>query len=230
MSKSGKPGNKYCECVISKNNRKLRDLLSKLGTGPDVLWASSDRNYMTWPDVIPERTAETRTEPDPFGVLVQGVWAQSATVWPNRRSQVQGVWSCPTHWYENGAKWAITNSTEPIPELGIGGKWSKLFSRKFVRRRIQPYKEKNPIEAQLPTPLQPCNVGPLGSMDRMGLLSRVRWCWQIIFEAFSGYSYPCRCLCFGFWQITITCLWRRIRRQFSHILRTELRTFINFLQ
>jgi len=41
--------------------------------------------------------------------------------------------------------------------------------------------------------------------------------------------YPWRCLCFGFWQITITCLWRRIRRQFSHILRTELRTFINFL-
>ena len=51
----------------------------------------------------------------------------------------------------------------------MGGKWSELFSTRLVRRPIQPYKEKNPIEAQLPTPLQPCNVGPLGSMDRMGL-------------------------------------------------------------
>lgn len=38
--------------------------------------------------------------------------------------------------------------------------------------------------------------------------------------------YPWRCLCLGFPQTTITLPLLRIKRQFSHIFRTELRTFI----
>lgn len=43
----------------------------------------------------------------------------------------------------------------------------------------------------------------------------------------SPFDYPWRCLCFGLEQITITFLFRRIRRQFVQILRTDGRTFIS---
>lgn len=43
----------------------------------------------------------------------------------------------------------------------------------------------------------------------------------------SPLDYPCRCLCFGLEQMTITFLFRRIRRQFMQILRTDGRTFIS---
>ena len=39
-------------------------------------------------------------------------------------------------------------------------------------------------------------------------------------------SYPCRCLCFGFVQITLTTPLRWIILQLSHIFLTEARTFI----
>ncbi len=42
-------------------------------------------------------------------------------------------------------------------------------------------------------------------------------------------SYPCRCLCFGFLQITRKTDLRRINRHLSHIFRTDGRTFIEFL-
>ena len=49
------------------------------------------------------------------------------------------------------------------------------------------------------------------------------WCWGSLKNTS---SYPWRCLCFGFEQITITFLLRRIKRQFIHIFRTDGRTFI----
>src|SRR5215210_230802 len=39
-------------------------------------------------------------------------------------------------------------------------------------------------------------------------------------------SYPCRCLCRGFWQITRTRPWRRMILHFSHIGLTDGRTFM----
>src|SRR3954468_348665 len=39
-------------------------------------------------------------------------------------------------------------------------------------------------------------------------------------------TYPCRCLCRGFWQITSTRPWRRMILHFSHIGLTDGRTFM----
>lgn len=41
--------------------------------------------------------------------------------------------------------------------------------------------------------------------------------------------FPCRCLCRGLVQITLTTPWRRIILQCSQILLTEVHTFIELL-
>lgn len=41
------------------------------------------------------------------------------------------------------------------------------------------------------------------------------------------HNYPCRCLCFGFGQITRTTPWRRTILHLSQILFTDARTFID---
>jgi hypothetical protein len=46
-------------------------------------------------------------------------------------------------------------------------------------------------------------------------------------EHVPGRGQPCFCLCFGFSQITITRLPRLMILHFSHIRRTEARTFIS---
>src|SRR6476660_4388404 len=43
--------------------------------------------------------------------------------------------------------------------------------------------------------------------------------------AIRAIGYPCRCLCFGFVQMTITVPWRRITLQLSQRAFTEARTF-----
>jgi len=40
---------------------------------------------------------------------------------------------------------------------------------------------------------------------------------------------PCRCLCLGFAQITITVPWRRMILQLSHRVLTDALTFTGFL-
>lgn len=127
-------------------------------------------------------------------------------------------------WFWSGKNAVIVNECKMrrirLRESADVDQWTSRWARSIMtnQREAHSYLSIDPLDSHRSAD-QLCWFMILEMSESKERFTRSRTC-----------AYPWRCLCFGFWQIIITCLWRRISRQFSQIFRTELRTFIFNLQ